>query len=58
MQVTLEIPQTINMLLSWKLCEVFVLLKFVSQKKFVEDLKHSLEEVVLHQKGLIQLKDA
>ena len=58
MQVTLEIPQTINMLLSWKLCEVFVLLKFVSQKKFEEDLKQSLDEVVLHQKGLIQLKDA
>ena len=28
------------------------------QKEFVEDLKHSLREVELHQKGLIQLKDA
>ncbi len=64
MQVTLEIPDDKYA----SFMEVVRNIRFVkirkeekltvSQKEFVEDLKHSLEEVELHQKGMIQLKDA
>ncbi|MDZ7933778.1 MAG: hypothetical protein U5M51_02145 [Emticicia sp.] len=64
MQVTLEIPDDKYT----AFMEVVRNIRFVKvrkegeltpiQKEFVDDLKHSLEEVELHLQGKIQLQDA
>ncbi|MFY7912317.1 MAG: hypothetical protein ACOVO2_22310 [Emticicia sp.] len=64
MQVTLEIPDDKYA----SFMEVVRNIRFVkvrkeekltpSQKEFVNDLKHSLEQVELHLQGKIQLQDA
>jgi hypothetical protein len=64
MQVTLEIPDDkyasfIEIVTNIRFVEVCKEEKLTpSQREFVNDLKHSLEEVELHLQGKIQLQDA